>query len=97
MILDRIATRKEHHDLLLHVFLQKREQQQEPPVARTHDVALRERRDGGGRFLVVDVDVERTWAERYAREVGHFGGLCSGEEHGLAVFWGWVEGRLRSV
>lgn len=41
MILDTITTRKEDYNLLLHMFLQKREQQQEPSVARAYDVSLR--------------------------------------------------------
>ena len=97
MILDTITARKEDHNLLLHMFLQKREQQQEPSVAWAYDVSLRECRHGGGFFFVVDVDVEGAGAEGDACEVGDFGGLGGGEEHGLAVFWGWVEGRLRSV
>ena len=39
-------------------------------------------------LLVVDIDVERAWAEGDAGEVLDFGGLCGGEEHGLSVLVG---------
>ena len=39
-------------------------------------------------LLVVNVDVERAWAEGDAGEVLDFGGLRGGEEHGLAVLVG---------
>lgn len=90
MILDRITAREKHDDLLLHMFLQKRKKQQKPPVARTHDVSLGKRRDRRCGLFVVDVDVEGTGAQGHACEVGDFGGLGCGEEHGLPVFCGWV-------
>jgi hypothetical protein len=97
MIVHALTAREEHNDLLPHVLLQEREEQQEPPVGLADDVALLERGDGGGGFGGVDVNVERARAEGDSGEVGDFGSLGGGEEHGLAVLCmvgkreeGWV-------
>ena len=87
MVFDRVASRKEDDDLLLDVFLEERDKEEEPPAGRTHDVALGERVDCARVLFVVDVNVQRPGAKRYSGEVGHFGGLCCREEHRLAVFW----------
>ena len=85
MVLDRIATTKEDNDLLFQVPLQKRKQQQEALVALAHHIALFQHVYGRRGFLLIDVDVQRTGSQRNTSEVGDFGGLRGGEEHGLAV------------
>jgi hypothetical protein len=85
MVFHRVATTEEHNDLLLKVLLEEREEEHEALIRVANDVALLEHVDGGSLLLVVDVDVEGSGTERDSGEVGDFGGLRGGEEHGLAV------------
>jgi hypothetical protein len=85
VVLYRIATAEKDDDLFLEVALEKAKQEEEPLVALAHDIALLEHVDGTGRFLLVDVDVQRAGTERDARQVGDFGGLRGGKQHRLAV------------
>lgn len=75
----RIATREEHNDLLLQITFEERKEQHEPFVGIAHDISLLEHVHGGGFFRVIDVDVQGAGAERYAGEIGDFGGLCGRE------------------
>jgi hypothetical protein len=86
IILDLVTTGEEHDTLLLQVPLQKGEQQQEPLVGFTDDIALFQHCRGGSFFIGIDVDVEGTGTEGDSGKVFDFGGLGCGEEHGLAVF-----------
>jgi hypothetical protein len=63
IILDLVTTGEEHDTLLLQVPLQKGEQQQEPLVGFTDDIALFQHCRGGSLFIGIDVDVEGTGAE----------------------------------
>jgi N-acetylglutamate synthase/N-acetylornithine aminotransferase len=85
MVLHRVATTEEHDDLLLEVLLEECKEEHEPLIRVADDITLLEHVDGGGLLLVIDVDVEGSRTERDAGEVGDFGGLRGGEEHGLAV------------
>ena len=55
MVLDRVARGEEDHNLLVQIFLQEGEQQQEALVAGAHHVALHEGGDGGLGLLVIDL------------------------------------------
>ena len=79
MILDRVATRKEHNNLLLRVLLQKSEEEEEPLFGGTNNVSLGECRDSAGLCHLVDVDGDGTRSERYPREILRFVGLSGGE------------------
>lgn len=87
MVLDRIATAEKDNDLLFQVALEKAEEEEESLVAVAYHIPLLEHINGRCCFALIDVDVQRSGTKRHARQVGDFGGLRSGEEHGLAVLY----------
>lgn len=80
-----ITARKEDNDLLFQILLQKCKQQHKPLVGITNDIALFEHIDRGCFLGGIDVDVQRSGAERDSGKIGDFGGLRSGEQHSLSV------------
>ena len=84
VVLHGVARGEEHHDLLLQVLLQEREEEQEA-LLRGHDaVPLLDASRRRHRARVVDADVRRA-LQREPREVLHLRGLRRGEKHGLSV------------
>mmetsp|Transcript_4279 Transcript_4279/g.9394 ORF Transcript_4279/g.9394 Transcript_4279/m.9394 type:complete len:217 (-) Transcript_4279:608-1258(-) len=85
VVLDRVARGEEHNDLLLAVFLQEGEKEEEAIGRLAHDEALLERRHrrGGGALLRGHVDRLVLYGE--ARKVGHILRLCGREEGGLPI------------
>ena len=59
MILDGIAAAEENDDFLLQVLSEKGKEEEETPIRRANDVALRKGGDSAGVFGRVDVDVRR--------------------------------------
>lgn len=89
VILDARARAQEDDNLLLLVEpLQEAEEEEEPLVCLTYDVALLESVGCGGFGVVVDVDVEWAGLEGDAGEVFDLSGLGCREEEGLARFLG---------
>jgi hypothetical protein len=85
VVLHALATAEEDNDLLLEVFPEEAEQEQEPLVRIADDVTLFEV-VGRRRFaLGVDVNVQRSGTKRHAGEVGDLGRLSRREEHRLPV------------
>ena len=86
MILDRVTRRKENHNFLLQVLLQKRKQEQKPLLARDDAVPLLDARGGGHRARVVNADVNRT-LQRQARQIFNLCGLRRAKQHRLPLLW----------
>jgi hypothetical protein len=87
VVLHTLATREEDDNLFLEVLAEESEEEEESFVGIANDVTLFE--VVGSRCVAVriDVNVERSRAERHAGEIGNLGSLGSGEKHGLTVFW----------
>lgn len=85
MVLNTLATREEDDDLLLEVLAEESEEEEESFVGIANYVTLFEVVGGRSVAVRVDVDVERSRSKRHASEIGDFGGLGSGEKHGLSV------------
>lgn len=88
VVFDAGAGGEEDDVLFGGVAFEEGEEEEEAHLGRARHVALLETCDCAEFFLVVDVDVERTWAEGDAGEVLDFGGLGGGEEHGLPFLVG---------
>ena len=85
VVLHALATAEEDNDLLLQVFPEEAEQEQEPLVRIADDVTLLEIVGRRRLALRVNVDVQRSGTERHAGEVGNLGRLSRREEHRLPV------------
>lgn len=88
MVLNAVAAGEENDNLLLQVPLKEREQQQEPLIRFTKHISLLQTLDRTVFLAVVDVDVQRTRAQRYPCQILDLGSLGSGEEHGLTLLGG---------
>jgi hypothetical protein len=88
VVLNTVAAGEEDNDLLFEVTLEEGEEKQETLVGFTEDVALLQTGDGAMLFPVVNINVQRSGAQRYPGQVLDLGGLCGGEEHGLTFFGG---------
>jgi hypothetical protein len=65
VVLDTVAAGEEDNNLLLEVTLEEREEKQESLVGFTEDVALFQTSDGAVLFPVVNINVQRSGAQRY--------------------------------
>ena len=88
VVFDAITAGEEDDDFLLKVALQEGEEQEEAFVRVTDHVSLFQTFDCAMLLLVVDVDIEWAWSERYPCQIFDFGGLCGGEEHCLSLVFG---------
>lgn len=88
VVLNAVTAGEENNDLLLQVALEEREQQQEALVSLTDNITLLQTLDGTVLLAVVDVDVQRTGAQRDTGQVLDLGGLGSGEQHSLTLLRG---------
>ena len=84
MELDRIARRKEHHNLFVLVPFQERKQQQEPLIGRTGDISLLQTGCSGLCRFALDFNKDRILLiDGQPNEVLHTLCLCCREQHGL--------------
>lgn len=83
MVLDTVAAGEENNNLLLQVTLEERKQQQKPLIRFTKHISLLQTFDRTVFLAVVDVDVQRTRAQRDPCQILDLGSLGGGEEHGL--------------